>query len=59
MPFIDVADMKVGEPLSGWKGRFWRSKHSVRALTDGQAMVANWPIRSDFRIDRHERETSR
>ena len=25
MPFIDPAQMQSGEPLPGWKGRFWRS----------------------------------
>ncbi len=105
MPFIDPAQMKSGEPLPGWKGRFWRSDsmsfahydftagasihehhhpneevwtviegrlevtidgetqvagpgsigivpsdalHSVRALSDGRAIVANHPIRHDI-----------
>ncbi len=105
MPFIDPAQMKSGEPLPGWKGRFWRSdsmsfahydftagasihehhhpneevwtviegrlevtidgetqvtgpgsigivpsdaRHSVRALSDGRAIVANHPIRHDI-----------
>jgi quercetin dioxygenase-like cupin family protein len=26
MPFLLPADMKTGEPLPGWKGRFWRSE---------------------------------
>ena len=26
MALIDVAEMEVGEPLPGWKGRFWRSE---------------------------------
>lgn len=25
MPFIGPREMKTGEPLPGWKGRFWRS----------------------------------
>ena len=25
MPFLDPTRMKTGEPLPGWKGRFWRS----------------------------------
>jgi quercetin dioxygenase-like cupin family protein len=25
MPFIDPSEMHTGEPLPGWKGRFWRS----------------------------------
>jgi quercetin dioxygenase-like cupin family protein len=25
MPFIDPSEMQAGEPLPGWKGRFWRS----------------------------------
>lgn len=106
MPFINVADMKTGEPLPGWKGRFWRSEsmsfahysidagssihahhhpheevwtviegqlavtidgvtqlvgpgcaaivpgnvpHSVKALTDASAVIANHPVRHDFR----------
>ena len=106
MPFIEISEMKTGEPLPGWKGRFWRSKemsfahytvdagssihehhhpneevwiviegelevtidgiakvagpgavavvpssapHSVKALTDGLAIVANHPVRHDFR----------
>ena len=105
MPFIDPAQMKSGEPLPGWKGRFWRSDsmsfahydftagasihehhhpneevwtviegrlevtidgetqvagpgsigivpsdalHSVRALSDGRAIVANHPIRHEI-----------
>jgi unsaturated pyranuronate lyase len=27
MPFIPVEHMRNGEPLPGWKGRFWRSQH--------------------------------
>jgi quercetin dioxygenase-like cupin family protein len=27
MPFIHPDSMKVGEPLPGWHGRFWRSEH--------------------------------
>ena len=25
MPFMDPSRMKTGEPLPGWKGRFWHS----------------------------------
>ena len=115
MPFVDSAKMKSGEPLPGWKGRFWRSKtmsfasytvaagssihehhhpneevwtvieeelevtidgdtqvagpgcvavipsdapHSVRALVASKALVANHPVRSDFRIDRRNEGAS-
>lgn len=34
MPFIDPASMKTGEPLPGWKGRFWRSGHMSFAHYD-------------------------
>ena len=27
MPFINTADLKVVEPLPGWKGRFLHSEH--------------------------------
>jgi quercetin dioxygenase-like cupin family protein len=105
MPFLDHDELKRGEPLPGWRGRFWRSEtmsfaeyaiaagssihehhhpheevwivvegelevtvagetrkagpgcvavvppdavHSVRALTNGRAIVANHPVRHEF-----------
>lgn len=34
MPFIDPADMQTGEPLPGWRGRFWRSENMSFAHYD-------------------------
>jgi quercetin dioxygenase-like cupin family protein len=103
MPFIDTRELKAGEPLPGWLGRYFHSEnmtfayysiragasihehshpneevwhviegelevtiggqtrvagpgsaaivpantpHSVRALTDGRAIVVDWPLRA-------------
>jgi quercetin dioxygenase-like cupin family protein len=106
VPFLPSEKMPTAEPLSGWKGRFWRSKqmsfahhtitggstihehhhpneevwtvisgelevtiedetavagpgdvavvppdahHAIRALSGGTAVVANHPVREEFR----------
>lgn len=106
MAFLDPREMKTGEPLPGWRGRFWRSgsmsfshydveagcsihehhhpheevwivlegafevriggetqvsgpgavavvppdvPHAVRVLEAGRALIANHPVRTDFR----------
>jgi hypothetical protein len=57
MPFIDTRILKVIERLSGWHGRYFHSsvgivpsnvRHSVRALTDGRAIIVDHPLRHDL-----------
>lgn len=37
MPFIRPEDMKTGEPLPGWRGRFWRSQNMSFAHYDAKS----------------------
>jgi hypothetical protein len=40
MPFVDTAKLEMIERRPGWQ-----VLHSVRALTDGKAIVIDYPLR--------------
>ena len=52
MPFVDTTSLRVIERLPGWRGPAAivpsNVRHSVKALTDGRAIIVDFPLRRDF-----------